>query len=186
MRHSMKTTRKFLISILIIFSSTIIASIFGIIHNQVSYSISHEFFEDFLFGNFGTNKLYITDKRIEASLVGIIGTYWVGLILGIIYALLYLFLKNPNKLKSVFAVIFSNIGFAILGSIVGFVVTEFFVSWENAGIFIDFGIQQPQNYVQAAYMNTGSYYGGFIGLIFGIIYLLKKDGYKILRTKKAA
>ncbi|WP_131725336.1 hypothetical protein [Chryseobacterium sp. Leaf180] len=182
----MKTIRTFFTFILIIFSSTIIASIFGIINNQISYTISNEFFEYYLFGNFGTNNLNISNKRIEASIVGIIGTYWVGLIIGFIYAIIFLFLKHSKKLENIYLTILINIAFAILGSLIGFLIANFLIGWENSGVFIDFGIQHPQNYVNAAYMNSGSYYGGFIGLIFGIIYLLKKDGIKILTRKNAA
>ena len=38
---------------------------------------------------------------------------------------------------------------------------------------MEFGTQNPQKYVQANFMHSGSYYGGIIGLIIGIIYLFK-------------
>jgi len=175
-RHSMKTTaQKGIQSILIIIFSTIVASLFGAIHNQISYSVSSEFFKNFLFGIFGTNEWNIKNERLEASIVGVIGSYWVGVILGIIYTIIFLFMKTENNLNNIKNAILINIGFAFLGSLIAYLIAKFFIKFEDSGVFIDFGTQNPQNYLEAAFMNTGSYFGGVVGIIIGIIYLLKKN-----------
>jgi len=118
----MKTTATILKSLIIVIFSIIIASVFGAIHNQISYSISNEFFEDFLFGNFGTNEWNLNNKRIEASVVGILASYWVGFILGIIYAVIFLFINTENNFKYIFKAISINIFFALIGSIIGYII----------------------------------------------------------------
>ncbi|MDM1139977.1 hypothetical protein [Empedobacter sp. R132-2] len=176
MRHSMKTTAtKGIQVILIIIFSVIIASLFGAILNQFSYSVSSEFFTNFLFGNFGTNEWNFKNERLEASIVGIIGSYWVGLILGIIYAIIFLFMRTENNLKNIKNAILINIGFSILGSLIAYLIAKIFVDYKNSGVFMEFGTQNPQNYLEAAFMNTGSYFGGIAGIVAGIIYLLKKS-----------
>jgi len=170
----MKTALIFLKIILIIILSIVIASLFGAIHNQISYSVSSEFFKNFLFGNFGVYDWEINNDRILASLVGILGSYWVGLILGIIYSTIFLFLKTENNFKNILNAILINIAFAFLGSFVGYIIGSF-INLENSGVSVDFGTQYPQNYIEAAYMHNGSYYGGIVGLIAGIIYLFKKN-----------
>ncbi|RRJ86905.1 hypothetical protein EG240_15745 [Paenimyroides tangerinum] len=159
-------------ALIIVIFSIIIACLFGAIHNQLSYSVSYEFFEHFLFGNFGTNEWNLNNKRIEASVVGILGSYWVGFILGIIYAVICLFINTENKFKYILKAISINIFFALIGSIIGYII-GFIIPWENLGIWMEFGTQNPQKYVQANFMHSGSYYGGIIGLIIGIIYLFK-------------
>ncbi|MFV0156787.1 hypothetical protein OBK03_13590 [Empedobacter falsenii] len=161
--------------ILILFFSIIVASLFGALHNQISYSVSSEFFTDFLFGRFGTNEWNIRNERLEASIVGIIGSYWVGLILGIIYAIIFLFMNTENNIKNIINAIIINIAFTILGSFIAFIIAKFFISYQNSGVFMEFGTKNPQNYLEAAFMNTGSYYGGIIGIIAGIIYLRKRN-----------
>ena len=168
----MKTTATILKALIIVLFSVIIASIFGAIHNQLSYSVSNEFFEDFLFGNFGSNEWNLNNKRIAASLVGILGTYWVGLLLGIIYAVIFLFINSQNNFKFIFKAISLNVLFALIGSIIGYFI-GFLIPWEDSGIWMEFGTQNPQKYVQANFMHSGSYYGGILGLIFGIIYLFR-------------
>lgn len=186
MQHSMKTTAiKGIQVILIIIFSIIIASLFGAMHNQISYSVSSEFFTDFLFGNFGTNEWNLKNERLEASIIGIIGSYWFGLILGIIYVIIFLFMKTENNLKYIKNAILINIGFAFLGSFIAYLIAKFFVSYENSGVFIDFGTQNPQNYLEAAFMHTGSYIGGIAGIVAGIIYLLKSNQ-KIENQKNVA
>ena len=69
----MKTLSIFFKIILIIVLSIVIASLFGAIHNQISYSVSSEFFKDFLFGNFGVYNWEIDNERIATSQVEIIG-----------------------------------------------------------------------------------------------------------------
>ena len=81
----MKINQDFKHFIIIILVATILASIFGALHNQISFSISKEFFKDFLFGNFNAYDWNIKNERVLATIVGIIGTWWFGLILGIIY-----------------------------------------------------------------------------------------------------
>ena len=171
-RHSMKTTAIILKALIIVIFSIIIASVFGAIHNQLSYSVSNEFFEDFLFGNFGINDWNLNNKRIEASVVGIFGSYWVGFILGIIYAVIFLFINTENNFKYIFKAISINIFLALIGSIIGYII-GFIIPWENSGIWMEFGTQNPQKYVQANFMHSGSYYGGIVGLIIGIFYLFK-------------
>ena len=172
----MKTTfAKGIQALLIIVISTIIASVFGAIHNQISYSVSSEFFKNYIFGMFGTNEWNLKNERIEASVVGIIGTYWFGLILGTIYTIIFVFMNTKSNFKNILNAILINISFAILGSLIAYLIAKFFVSYENSGVFMDFGTQNPQNYLEAAFMNTGSYIGGIIGIVVGIIYLLKKN-----------
>ena len=140
----MKTLSIFFKIILIIVLSIVIASLFGAIHNQISYSVSSEFFKDFLFGNFGVYNWEIDNERIAASLVGILGSYWVGLILGIIYSIIFLFLNTENNFRNILNAILINIAFAFSGSFVGYIIGNF-INLENSGVFMEFGTQYPQN-----------------------------------------
>lgn len=171
----MKQITTILTAFSIIIISILVASVFGALHNQVSYSISSEFFKNFLFGKFGINEWGISNDRTKASIVGIIGTYWVGFFLGIIYSIIYLFLNVENKFLIIIKSIFINISVSVFGSLIAFLIAYFFISPENSGVFMDFGTMCPKNYIEAAYMHTGSYYGGVLGLFLGIIFLLNKN-----------
>jgi hypothetical protein len=96
-------------TIVIVVASILISSIFGALHNQLSYTVSDEFFKNFLFGEFGTKDWNINNDRVEASVIGVLGSYWVGFYLGIIYAIIFLFLRTENTLRIFFKAILINV-----------------------------------------------------------------------------
>lgn len=166
--------RVFAISLIIILS-IFISCIFGAFHNQISYTVSEEFFQNFLFVQFEVDDWNIKSDRLKASLIGILGSYWMGFLLGIIYAIIYLFLKTENKLKYIFIAILINVLSALVGSLIAYCFAHFFMSVENSGIWMDFGTQNADRYMEASYMNTGSYFGGVVGLVIGVLFLLNKN-----------
>ena len=168
----MKIVRAIFEFTFIVFISTILACVFGALHNQISFTVSNEFFKNYLFGNFRTYEWNIKNERILASIVGIFGTYWVGFLMGIAFGIIYIFTNTEQKFKKILPAILITLFFAFFGSIVGFILGKF-IPIENSGVFMDFGTNNPQNYVCAALMHRISYYFGLLGLIFGVIYLLK-------------
>lgn len=162
-------------SILIVTISIILASLYGALHNQISYSISDEFFKNFLFGNFGVNEWGIENERTKATIVGILGTYWMGFYLGLIYVIIYLFLSIKSKFSSILKAIIINLSTAFVCAIIALIISHFFIAPESSGVYMDFGTLNPKNYADAVFMHNGSYIGGVLGLILGISYLYKKS-----------
>ena len=72
--------RKFGVFTSTIFISTILAGLYGIIHDQVTYSMSTEYFTKFKFIQFGIGQA--VPYRLGVSLVGLFATWWTGLIIG--------------------------------------------------------------------------------------------------------
>ena len=73
--------KKLKILLLIIIISPLLAGIYGILHSQLTYTISPEYF---------TKYIFIRDKiipgvsdRYEISKIGFLATYWAGLYMGI-------------------------------------------------------------------------------------------------------
>lgn len=89
---------KFLNFFLIIIFSILVAGIYGIIHDQITYSISNDYFTLFKFQQFGISKSPL-NIRAKVAIIGFLATWWVGLFLGIVYALLSLF-RNSKKFKN--------------------------------------------------------------------------------------
>ena len=168
----MKTIRTSLYLLSIVSLSIVFTSVFGALHNQFSYSISNEFFRNFLFESFGVNEWNIKDERVLASIVGVLGAYWVGMLAGIVFAFVYLFLNAEQKLKKIVNAILITLIFSMLGSIIGLILGKY-VPIENSKAFGDFRPINPRNYICADYMHTLSYYSGILGLIVGVSYLYK-------------
>ena len=101
--------------ILTIVLSIILASIYGIIHNQISYSISEEYFTVFKFEQFGLWENGYGDESLKVSLVGGLSTWWFGLIFGIINGLIGLTQSTIKTMReSIIGATFRIFIFAIL------------------------------------------------------------------------
>ena len=165
--------RKILNFILIILISVLIAGIYGIVHDQITYSISAEYYTLFKFEQFGINEWGISDIRTKAGIIGFLATWWVGLFLGIIYAIISLFLNSTKVLKVSVKSIFLNIGVAIVFGITGFIYGNLFLKPENLNCYIPEQTKNVQDFVNVGSIHNFGYFGGVIGLIVGIYYQIK-------------
>jgi hypothetical protein len=165
--------RKILNFILIILTSILIAGVYGIVHDQITYSISAEYYTLFKFEQFGINEWGISDVRTKAGIIGFLATWWVGLFLGIIYAIISLFLTSKKVLKVSVKSIFLNIGVAIVFGITGFIYGALFLKAENLNWYIPEQTKNVQDFVNVGSIHNFGYLGGVIGLIVGIYYQIK-------------
>ena len=170
--------RKALNFILIIFSSIFIAGFYGVIHDQMTYSISNEYFTLFKFEQFGINQWGLSDERLKVGIIGFLATWWVGFIFGIIYALISLFYNSKKTLSIVMSSIFLNIGIAIIFGFFGFVYAFLFLRSENINWYIPEQTKNIQNFINVGSIHNFGYIGGLIGLFASIYYMnrsIKKD-----------
>ena len=75
--------KKFGILLLTIIISTLLAAFYGAIHDQVTFSISPEYFTVFKFDQFGFLEWGNQNPRMTTALIGVLATWWVGLYIGI-------------------------------------------------------------------------------------------------------
>lgn len=165
--------RKFFNFFLIVFASIFIAGIYGVFHDQITYTISPEYYTLFKFEQFGINEWGISDERVKVSIIGFLATWWVGLILGIIYAFVSLFFDSKKVLKVTMQSVLLNIGVTVIFGVLGFIYGVLFLRVEN----LNWNIPEETTYVQD-FINVGSihnfgYIGGLIGLIVGVCFQIK-------------
>ena len=156
----------------------IIAGVYGILHDQITYSISPEYFTRFKFLQF-----YYTNfgwpVRWHVATIGFLATWWVGLIAGWFLGRLAVE-KLPQKevLKAVltgFAIIFASaILFGICGWLFGVFSTQgnnihSWDGWKNSAELLNI-----RSFAIVGCIHNGSYLGGLAGLILALIYISKK------------
>ena len=61
----------------------ILAGIYGIIHSQISNTVSPEYFTKFKFREFGFADLPLPE-RVRASMVGFLASWWMGIPIGLL------------------------------------------------------------------------------------------------------
>lgn len=143
--------------------------IFGIIHDQISYTISPEYYTDFKFQQFGMPDYFL--NRVGVAIVGWSATWWFGLILGIILATFLLkgemnstLLLDAGKMIGITLLVAAGIGG--IGLLAGFLLLD--PSSENWMIPAD--VINKKNFLAVGAMHTLSYLGGLIGFALAIIY----------------
>ena len=185
--------RKLLTLLTIILGGCLVAGLYGILHDQLTYSISPEYYTKFKFDQFGLmydgNDAIVEYPRIFVSIVGFLATWWVGppIALG-----LGLFSIHSDKrfmleisFKGFIVVIFISFLSGLYGLYRGFTYLsqqprEMFHRWFIPDDLVDF-----ESFIAVGSMHNSSYVGGFIGLFAGIAYVGWRKGMSKTRLKDA-
>ena len=166
--------RKIGILILTIILTPILAGIYGILHDQISYSISPEYFTKFKFAQFEFGFMSQNRPQLTASVVGFLSTWWTGLIIGIVLGIIGMTLPNSKMMwKSIKIATIRTLGIAIGIGFLGILVGEFIISEIDGNWIIPDAVTDKNDFLVVGTMHTFSYIGGSIGLIFGVIYQLR-------------
>lgn len=177
--------RKILTIFLVAAMASVITGLYGVINDQITFSISSEYYTKFKFIQFNLANENNIDKikfpRIFVAIVGFLATWWFGLVLGFILGLFNLIQTSWQKL---FKVSFNALLIAILVTfitgILGLFYGFFFLSHQPRsnfeGWFIPYNLENFRNFIAVGSMHNFSYIGGILGLIVAIFYSYKKRG----------
>src|SRR6187401_3401747 len=115
---------KFLTLIVLIIVSCLLAGLYGILHDQLTYTISPEYYTKFKFYQFGFmdigNEAIFPNPRIEVSFVGLLATWWMGIPIGVILGLVGLIHKSSKVMfKVTFGAFLVAITLAFVTGLVG-------------------------------------------------------------------
>lgn len=151
----------------------LIAGVYGIAHDQITYSISPEYFtklkfQQFHYADFGWG------ERAFVATIGFLASWWVGAIIAWFLAR-RLIPQQPRRwaYRQIAA------GFALVivcGVVTGALAYAYgwwrgpngnYAAWQWA---IDrFGITDTWSFVRVAYIHNGSYLGGALGLVLALV-----------------
>lgn len=165
---------KILAYLAFIFISSIVAAIYGVVHDQISYTLSEEYFTKFKFIQFNVKWAY-EQPRIGAAYVGVLASWWMGAVLSSLLGIYGFFFINWQSmltvlLKTLAVVIVISALVSSLGIVYGYymVTEETYILYEE---YLRVGVTNPVQFLRAGFMHNASYAGGLAGLLFGFIYL---------------
>ena len=153
----------------------IVAGFYGILHDQITYSISSEYFTKLKFDQF-----YYADfgfpVRIFVSEIGFLATWWVGFISAWFLARIAVPHWPPKlALRRCLIGVFIIICFAFtagsIGHLLGIHHSNDYSNWQDLSESL--GVSDVPSFVHVGYIHNAGYIGGLIGLIVAIIYLLR-------------
>lgn len=180
---------RFIALILILIIAPILGGIYGIIHDQITYSISSEYYSKFKFIQFGLEnwglgenigteinpEILLNNPRFGASIVGALATWWVGMIIGIILGLVGLIHENGKKMfKTTMKAFLLTIGIALLTGIIGLGYGKIFLTGNPPNWYLPKNLTNIDSFIMVGSMHNFSYLGGLIGLVIGIIYSIRQ------------
>ena len=157
-------------------AGAVLAGLYGIVNDQVTYSISPEYFTRLKFAQFRYADFGLP-ARVFVAEIGFLATWWVGLVAGWFIARVSVpACSRPQAFRCCvrgFMIVFAfGIGAAIVGYISGLLHGSDYSAWTNMASKL--GIVDLPGFVRVAYIHNASYLGGLIGLVSAIIYVRKR------------
>jgi hypothetical protein len=151
----------------------LVAGLYGALHDQISYTISPEYFTKLKFHQFAWADLG-WPPRVFASVIGLLATWWVGLLGGWFLARAGLAEVPSAKRRRVTAVAFGLVGGA---AVVCGIAGLFFGRYD--GTILNFlandlaaaGVEDPRAFATVAGLHDGGYLGALVGLIAAVLYV---------------
>ncbi|HUB27384.1 MAG TPA: hypothetical protein VL992_18305 [Tepidisphaeraceae bacterium] len=160
-------------------AAIVMAGAYGALHDQISYTVSPEYFTRFKF-----IKFQLLDEtvppRVRAAEVGVLASWWMGIPLGILTGLVG-FIHRDTKvmirslawslvIMPVFALLFS-----LSGLLYGYLQTRTIDPSAYSDWYIPDGVQNLRNYICAGYMHGAGYLGGALAVpVAWIFHLIVK------------
>jgi hypothetical protein len=156
----------------------VVAGLYGAVHDQISYTISPEYFTKFKFVQFSYANFGWPD-RLFAAAVGFLASWWVGLIGGWFVARAGLVQLPASTQRQctvkAFLIVLMVTAFA---GLVAAVIGAGLASWSDLRGWSEFqqtlNLEDLVSFVIVAYLHVGSYLGGLIGLVLAVVYIRKK------------
>ncbi len=172
--------REWLTSLKIALLGAMLAGLYGSLHDQVSFSISREYFtlikfRQFAYANFGL------PERVFVAEIGFLASWWVGLIAGWVLSRIGLteltMALGWREVAKAFAIV-TVIGAAFGCAAVALGIREApdnLDGWEDWRSRI--GDQGVKGFVIVYYLHWGSYLGAGAGAIVAAFYLRRRRTY---------
>ncbi len=175
--------------ILILIISPILGGIYGAIHDQISYSISEEYYTKFKFIQFGfenwglghnigtekTPEITLENPRFGAAIVGTLATWWIGLIIGVFLGFIGLIHRNGKEMFNVTtkAIALTTV-IALMTGFIGLLYGKIFLVENSPNWFLPNNLVERGKFIMVGSMHNFSYLGGLIGLVFGILFSIRE------------
>ncbi|MEJ8802153.1 hypothetical protein [Pontibacter sp. H249] len=180
---------KFLILLLILVIAPLLGGIYGIAHDQLTYSISPEYYTKFKFYQFGLmdmgNEAIFPNPRLEVSYVGFLATWWMGVPIGLILGLVGLIHRDGKSMFKATMKAFSvTMLVAFITGLLGLAYGYFCLSATSIDWWLPENLIDKVSFVSVGSMHNFSYMGGLVGMIVGVVLSIKEK--KKQRQKRIA
>ena len=171
--------KKFLVLILIILMAPLIGGFYGILHDQLTYTISPEYYTKFKFYQFGLtgsgNEAIFPNPRIAVSAVGFMATWWMGIPIGLMLGIVALMHTDSRQmLRVTMKAIMITAIVALVTGLVGLAYGRLYLADKGVDWWLPENLFDTKSFIAVGSMHNFSYIGGLFGLIAGLTYSIKQ------------
>jgi hypothetical protein len=172
----MQLIRKIGILILFVPVAVLAAGLFGAIHDQISYSVSDEYFTKFKFLQFRLLDPNVPE-RIRAAEVGFLASWWMGIPLALLCGSAGLVQRSSALMWravtwSLLVVAAFTLTIALVGLGFGWLRTETLDPANYRGWFIPTGLKEVRRFLCVGYMHNAAYLGGVLSILVAWLFNL--------------
>lgn len=161
---------------LVSLAGSALAGLYGILHDQLTYTISREYFTRFKFFQFHYAAPANGNERLFAGTIGFLATWWVGALVAWVIGRVQIWRKGElpsrQRLASSFAIVWAG---SALGACTGWLWslhrrrTGFdrgWIDWTE-----EIGVQDAGAFLTVGFIHNGSYLGGVFGTFAALVWL---------------
>jgi hypothetical protein len=169
--------QKLIALVFLLLTALLLCGIFGALHDQISYTVSREYFTLFKFVQFGIDPG--AGERLGAASVGFQATWWMGIPIGAVLGTVALFAPDARTmlretLRAFVMVTGVTLVTAILGLLWGWINFAVLSAPAPPDWYVPKGLKNLRPFLCAGAMHNASYLGGVIGLLTGAIRLARR------------
>ena len=177
--------RKFGVFTSFIFISILIAGTYGILHDQITYSISPEYFTKFKYRQFGFDPEWFGGDRATVAVIGFLATWWMGLFIGIFLGLLSLIFSTHTLMFSTLRkAVFLVLTITISAGFAGYLYGNFYLAGRPVNWWMPEDLSDRKAFIIVGSIHHFSYAGGLAAACIAAVYIFKT--YKVVKAKQNA
>lgn len=148
--------------------AVVTAGLFGALHDQISYSVSAEYFTRFKFIQFGMEESSLP-ARLRVAEIGFLASWWMGIPIGLLAGAAGFLQRTPALMRNALLwslplIVGFTLAFALGGLAYGFLQTRELDLTAYAGWYIPENLEHPRRYLCAGYMHNAAYLGGALAI----------------------
>ena len=160
--------KKIGIFLLFLPAAVLLAGVFGVIHDQISYSVSSEYFTKFKFTQFHLLDSGVPE-RVRAARVGFLASWWMGIPLGLLCGSAGFVQRSPALMRraliwSLLVITSFTLTIALAGLVYGWWQTRMIDLASYRGWFIPPDVRELRRFLCAGYMHNSAYLGGVLSI----------------------
>jgi hypothetical protein len=149
----------------------IIAGAYGALHDQISCTVSPEYFSRFKYLQFGLPPEM--PLRLAAAIVGFLASWWMGIPIGAVLGVTGLLYPDARTmfretLRAYGIVVATTLAVGLGGLLLGCLTVDRAMAM-HPPFWIPEDVQDRVAFLRAGYMHNASYLGGALGLVIALI-----------------